>query len=96
MIVEKIRILRSCPYGLLDQRDAVGAAPGLVQQKPEEVQRRRMVALRRQYLAVNRLGFLYPPRLVQRQSPVDMLIENAAQRLAGPRTSASFGAFASS
>jgi hypothetical protein len=55
-----------------------------------------MVALRRQHLAVNRLGFLYPPRLMQRQSLVDMLVENASRRLAGPRTSASFGAFASS
>jgi len=55
-----------------------------------------MVALRRQNLAVNRLGFLYPTRLVQRQGLVDMLVENAARRLAGPRTSASFGAFASS
>ena len=66
VIVEKIRVLRGCPHRLLDQRHAIGVAPGLVQQKPEEVQRRRMVTLRRQYLAVNRLGFLYPPRLVQR------------------------------
>jgi hypothetical protein len=33
---------------------------------------------------------------MQRQSPVDMLVENTARRLAAPRTSASFGAFASS
>jgi len=33
---------------------------------------------------------------MHRQSPVDMLVENTARRLAAPRTSASFGAFASS
>jgi len=33
---------------------------------------------------------------MQRQSPLDMLVKNAARRLAGPRTRASLGAFPSS